>query len=175
LPHRLRLSLLIALVVAALVPAMPAAATPPTSYLYNLKNDYRDMACLAGRSGGSANLKVQTSQCVDAFTDQYWRLDPAPGTALGYYTLTNRISGLCLGMDPNNTRNGDRASMGNCSPGEYNPFVYWALDPTSLGDTFMLRNHWTQKCLVALHPNGYATQFSCTYDYHDQWWHFVQR
>jgi hypothetical protein len=54
-------------------------------------------------------------------------------------------------------------------------YDWWALDPTSLGDAFMLRNYSTQRCLVALHPNGFATQFTCTFDFHDQWWHFVQR
>jgi hypothetical protein len=175
LSYRLRVIVLIALVAAALIPGASASAAPPTYVSYNLKNDYRDLACLAGRSGGSANLQVTTSQCVDSYTDQYWQLEPAPGTALGYYTLKNRISGLCLGMPPGATRNGDQARMGNCSPDTHNPFAYWALDATSLGDTFMLRHYLSQKCLVSLHTNGRATQFTCTPDYHDQWWHFVQR
>jgi hypothetical protein len=156
---------LIALVAAALlVPAAPAGAVPPISVYHNLKNDYRDMACLAGRE---PSHKVQTSQCVDEFTDQYWRLEPSPST--GYYELHNKISDRCLAMPVGKTV----AEMVHCDTSSQ--IDWWALVPTSLGDTFMLRNHLTQKCLVALHPNGYATQFTCTSDYTDQWWHFSQR
>jgi hypothetical protein len=165
LSHRRRLhgiTLLIALVAAALlVPAVPASAAPPTGLSYNLKNDQRNLACLAGRSNG----KVQTSQCVDAFTDQYWLLEPA--SAAGFYMLQNRISGLCLGMTTGN----HHAIMSTCGAA----YVWWALEPTSLGDSFMLRHYVSQKCLVALHENGDATDFPCTFDFHDQWWHFVQR
>jgi hypothetical protein len=165
LSHRLHITFLITLVATALlVPAAPAGAVPPTTVYHNLKNDYRDLACLAGRVPSG---KVQTSQCVDDYTDQYWLLQPT--RLAGYYTLQNRISGLCLTMPHGE----NRAAMGSCEGNA--SYDWWALDPTSLGDTFMLRNYSTQQCLVALHPNATATQFKCTFDYHDQWWHFVQR
>jgi hypothetical protein len=60
------------------------------------------------------------------------------------------------------------ASIGNCSPGKYNPFVCWALDPSSLGDIVMLCNLYAQNVSSRCMP-----RFTCASVYRDQWWYFV--
>jgi hypothetical protein len=148
-------------------PALADASTQavPDPGIYNLRNDFRNLQCLAGRT----NDVVSISACVDSFTDQYWSLEPLQ--VPGNYRLRNRIDSRCLGMP--DTHDSAEARMANCADNFDDQ--WWQLLPTSLSDAFMLRNARSHRCLVARSTNGRATQSNCNGGFHDQWWHFFRR
>ncbi|RFS86883.1 hypothetical protein D0T12_00985 [Actinomadura spongiicola] len=148
--------------------AAPASAAPqaaPEPGVYNLLNEERGLQCLAGRS----NNTVTIFNCIDSYTDQYWRLEPLP--LAGYFRFRNVHTGKCLAMS--GWGNGDRASGYECID-SYND-QWWKPEPTLASNAYQLRNHKTGKCLVAREKNGRATQYDCVLNYKDQWWNFFHR
>jgi hypothetical protein len=163
-----------------LVPGPARAAEPATSAapnmtaladaspIINLQNDRRSLQCLAGRQNGH----VELSGCVDAFTDQFWFLT---SLANGFYRLRNRLTGLCLSL-PAGAGNSSRAVMISCVDGiSFAPEWWQPIAVQGSTTVFELRNVSTDKCIVALHENGFATSFTCTAAFNDQWWHFLPR
>lgn len=150
-----------------LAPSAASASTQatPDPGIYNLLNDFRDLACLAGRSDGH----VTTFECRPEFGDQFWSLEPLP--LAGFYRLRNQQSGKCVAM-PNGS-NGARATMFPCTDSFDDQ--WFRLDPTLAADAFMLFNHKTGKCLVARSSHGDATVSNCVLSFRDQWWHFFRR
>lgn len=169
-PRPRRLALLAVAAVAAvplLAPASADASAAPHAAgpgVYKLLNDLQSLQCLAGRS----NNKVQISNCVDAFTDQIWTLQPA--SAAGYYRLRVRQTDKCLAFPNGNGSNGTQARISDCVDSFDDQ--WWTLDPTLASDAFQLRNFHTGKCLVARNLSSSATESDCVLNFRDQWWHF---